>query len=144
MADERADWRQSIVMYARNQKRSPAWQWTGPDIPSVKPPISGLFVADDGRIWVQLSQRAVLDRSLASSRDARTAFDSADLFRSRERWKEPRVYDVYEPTGAYVGQVEFPMNVVGPFVGRGDTVWAVTVDSLDVPTVKRFRIGWGR
>jgi len=53
----------------------------------------------------------------------------------------PALYDVFEPNGAYVGQVEVPPRV-STVVRRGDYVWGVEFDDDDVQRVVRFRIVW--
>jgi hypothetical protein len=59
------------------------------------------------------------------------------------------VFDVFEPTGVYVGQVRFPDVASRPtlphpgFAIQGDTVWAVVYDRDDVPNIKRYRVRWG-
>jgi hypothetical protein len=139
---ERDDWRQSLTMFMRSGGRSNLnWRWNGPDVPSVKPPISDLFVASDGRIWVRLSQPAKLVSSVIIPSRPATANESYRID-ARHRWVEPLLYDVYEPSGRLVGQVRFPDGVARLAVA-GDTVWAVLKDIDDVPTVKRFRIDWG-
>ena len=144
---ERGDWRQSLTMYFRRDR--PDWEWSGPDIPRVKPPIRNLQVASDGRIWVQVSQPSTLDRSVSirSAPVGRTALNDIDAER---RWVEPTVYDVFEPAGQYVGQVRFPEYTGAPYLPRmpvaidGDTVWFVAHDADYVPSVKRYRVNWGR
>jgi hypothetical protein len=60
------------------------------------------------------------------------------------------VYDVFQPAGQYVGQVRVPDYTGAPYLPRmefaiqGDTVWGVTHDQDYVPSVKRYRINWGR
>jgi hypothetical protein len=138
---ERTEWQRSILMFMRTGGGSPAWQWSGPDIPSTKPPVSELFVARDGRIWVRLSQVAALDSNVRSPLEARSRADSSDLLRARARWVEPFVVDVIEPDGRFVGQVRMP-DRLWQFDAIGDTVWTVELDSLEVPTVRRYRIRW--
>lgn len=81
-------------------------------IPGVKPAVTGMFVAEDGRLWVE------------------AASDSM------------RTYDVFERNGRYVGAVETALNIwpgVAPVV-RGDRLWAIVTDEFDVPYVVRARI----
>ena len=58
------------------------------------------------------------------------------------RFAAPLAFDVFEPNGDYLGRVEAPLGMsLSPRpVVRGDLVWAVTRDELDVPQVTRFRI----
>jgi hypothetical protein len=135
---ERSDWRQAITIYMR--LGASRWTWTGPDIPSTKPPIRDFFVAGDGRIWVRPSQPARLDPTftIPSTPDAGGRFGPEI---AAMRWVEPEVYDLLEPDGRYLGQVRMPSGI-SPRAARGDTLWTVLVDAAGVPTVKRFRLQW--
>lgn len=142
---ERADWRQSVTMFNRYGRGNSEWTWEGPDIPREKPPLRDLYVDVDGRIWVQLSQPARLNPSIPTPREP-----TGEIGAARHRWLEPLVFDVFEPSGRYVGRVRFPDGVgdtmLGPKIGfaiQGDTAWAVSYDQDDVPIVKRYRIRWG-
>jgi hypothetical protein len=139
---ERSDWRQSITMFMRSGGATPNWQWSGPDIPRVKPPIRAISVDGDGRIWVRLSQPAKLSSEVLIRTRPATPTESYGID-ARDRWVEPWVFDVYEPSGAYVGQVRLPDGVTSHAVD-GDIVWAAVPDADDVPVVKRYRIRWGR
>ena len=144
--EERADWRQSITMFNRNGRGDwSAWKWSGPDVPKVKPPLRNLYVDMDGRFWVELSQPSQLNRSVAIPATPKEAGSVV----ARQRWTEPMVFDVFEPSGTYVGRVRFPdgvgVSALGPRAGytiQGDTVWAVSRGQDDVPFVKRYRIKW--
>lgn len=119
--------------------RDPAYSWVGAEMQQRKPAY-GYFLADPaGRIWVWLPQPSVevsIERPVPSGAP-------------RTRWKEPSgpVFDVYDSDGTPLGRVRLPASVpfepnprtVDPVV-RGDTLWAVTVDSLGVESVTRFRL----
>lgn len=79
-------------------------------IPDVKPAVTGLMLSDDGDVWVQTS----------------TA-DGSQLF------------DVFDSSGRYRHSVRTTarLNTYVPPVIRGDTIWAVVRDELDVPHVMR-------
>lgn len=82
-------------------------------IPQVRPAVVSMFLADEGRLWVETS--------------------SADALRR---------YDVYERNGRYAGTVATSLNIyrwVKPVV-RGDRFWGIVTDKLDVPYVVRARI----
>jgi hypothetical protein len=106
--------RDSVIAQIRDQlrERSAAQQdWS--KIPGVKPAVTSMFVADDGRLWVRV----------ASSGEARE-------------------YDVYERDGRYVGTAVTPLQVwryLSPIV-RGDWFWAVVIDDFGVSYVVRARI----
>ncbi len=109
----------------------PSWTWNGPDIPDTKPPFRDFFIGDRGRIWVALSQDSEKIEREEPSDDRRipepTWVTSGALF------------DVFEPDGTYLGIVRAESFSTYPApTARGDTVWAVTRDELDVPYVTRF------
>jgi hypothetical protein len=137
---ERADWRIETEYEMRSQ-RGGSWTWTGPDIPTAKPPISSILVAEDGRIWVQLTQLARFDPTVEMPTQPPRP-GSLRALQAPERWREPVVYDVLEPSGRYIGRVQFPGQLSMTTI-RGDTVWAVARDADDVPIVTRYRVRWG-
>lgn len=113
----------------------PAWRWDGPPIPDTKPPYSAVHVGADGRIWVVLHQPA-----------REIEVDDSGPDRPGEpppvRYREPVVFDVFEPDGRYLGQVRAPDGFSlspAPFF-RGDRVWAIVRDELDVQYLVRFRV----
>lgn len=108
------------------QENFPNWSWNGPDVPATKPLFKEIFAGEDGRLWVQLSQPG----------HPVEADDPSDP----PVWKEPVVFDVFEPDGRYLGQVTTPdgfLNYPQP-VFRGDTVWAGFEDADGVRYVKKF------
>lgn len=115
----------------------PGWRWNGPSIPDTKPPFRHIFTGEDGRIWVVLSQPGEPTMTEAEARE-----EEARSGRPVVRFLEPTAFDVFEPDGRYLGLVRAPRDLrMSPLpVARGDTVWAVTRDELDVPTIVRFRI----
>lgn len=83
-------------------------------IPSVKPAVLWLFLADDGRLWVETpSQQGGV-----------------------------RTFDMYEPDGRYAGTATTSLAFVPliPPVVRGDRLWAVVTDELGVAYVVRARL----
>ncbi len=84
-------------------------------IPEVKPAVTAMFVAEDGRIWVRFSH------------------PEADSLVA---------YDVYERDGRLVGTAMGaldPQDDPDPVV-RGERMWAVVTDELGVDHVVRARI----
>jgi hypothetical protein len=82
-------------------------------IPSNKPAVRSLFLAENGQLWVEPS--------------------SADSL---------RIYDVLGQDGKYVGTAVTPLRVaayINPYV-RDDKFWAVVTDELDVSYVVRGKI----
>jgi hypothetical protein len=116
--DEKAAWREYLV-----RRGNP-----GVDIPDTKPAYRQLLVDMDGRIWVNLYQKA----------ERRERVDSEEP-NPRRDWPQPTVYDVFEPDGRYVGAVRIPRETQ-VHVMQGDYVWGVTRDSLDVQYIERFKL----
>ncbi len=83
-------------------------------VPGSKPPLYGLALDDHGRVWALI-----------------TDFDA-----------DTTVYDVFGPEGRHSESVvlRFPVDQWIPPVIRGDTVWAVSTDDLDVQYVVRARL----
>jgi hypothetical protein len=122
---------------ANMQRQYSGWKWNGPAVPDTKPPFTGLFASAEGNIWVQLSQEgyATITEAEARAEEQRTN-------RPQVRFTEPAAYDVFSPDGTYLGHVQAPRSFrtrPEPVV-RGDFVWAVTRDELDVARLARFRL----
>jgi hypothetical protein len=141
------------------RRTDPKWNWNGPDLPDVKPLYRNLIAAQDGRIWltrVVESGRgsgapgttfSTMERSVGSGGGggrppggARPQTPSPADTRAAEP-PRPGLYDVFEPNGTFVGQVQVPPRTQ-LMVRRGDNAWGVVYDDDDVATVKRFRIVW--
>ncbi len=98
---------------------------SSPDIPTHKPAIARIFVDSRGYLWV-------------------VPYGEVD--------GETHNLDVFDPDGKYLGQAtaDFPIGLEPsgmpavlrgtPIVIRGDNLYAVTFDDLDVPFVVRARI----
>jgi hypothetical protein len=119
------------------QRQYGAWRWNGPSVPDTKPPFKKLFASAEGDVWVVLSTegRATMsaaEQEAAFRRDARTPL----------RFVEPVELDVFDRDGRYLGAVRPPpsFGVEPEPIVRGDRVWAVTRDELDVASVTRFRM----
>jgi hypothetical protein len=58
------------------------------------------------------------------------------------RYQEKVAFDVFERDGRYLGRVHAPdlLSIYPEPVVRGDYVWAITRDELDVSYVVRYRI----
>jgi hypothetical protein len=83
-------------------------------IPDHAPAIRAFFMDDDGRLWVQV----------------RTPDDSLQTF------------DAYDANGAYLGTLvtDLALQATPAPVIRGDRLWGVVRDELDVPFVVRGRL----
>ena len=130
------------------RRTDPAWRWNGPPIPEVKPYFTQLRVAQDGRIWVRLSQPGEIDPGADTAQAAASATGSgagggvAPSGGDRRpvlRYREPQVWDVFAPDGRFLGQVHFPHDFT-LYALRGDHVWGVQRDDLDVQSIVRLRI----
>ncbi|MEX2526692.1 MAG: 6-bladed beta-propeller [Gemmatimonadota bacterium] len=122
-----------------NMRRTdPAWTWNGPPIPAEKPAFHRVLGGDDNRIWVHVPQAAeTLEVSEDEERRARDANRPPP-----PRYREPVAFDVFESDGRYLARVQAPMgfSLYPAPVFRGDHVWAVVQDELDVSYVVRFRL----
>jgi len=115
----------------------PGWKWNGPPIPDIKPPFRNMFLSAEGNVWVQLSceGRASMTEAEAREEERRTGWPQI-------RFTEPSAYDVFAADGRYLGHVRVPesFQVRPEPIVRGDTVWAVTRDELDVASIVRFSV----
>jgi hypothetical protein len=134
-AAERGDWSEWIA----GRSRSGSGSASVVDVPRAKAPLRGIRVTQDGRIWIQLSQPAVLNRNVVASTPA--SANSPLSSSPSARWIEPIDFDIVEPSGRYVGRVRLPDNLKY-WIAQGDTVWGVTRNADDVPVVKRFQVRW--
>jgi hypothetical protein len=114
-----------------------SWRWNGPAIPDMKPPFRTVLVGSDGRLWVMLSQSGYEYRTEAEALE-----EEKRTGRPQLRYREHGAFDVFEPDGRYLGMIRVPddFRTSPPPVLRGDYVWAVTRDDLDVQRVVRYRI----
>lgn len=89
------------------------------------PAFAQVVIAADGAIWVQ---------NLKSADDIREdeEFDIQDF--GSDDW------DVFDPEGRYLGRLTMPTKFQ-PIAFRGDVVYGVQRDELDVQSVVRYRIG---
>jgi hypothetical protein len=134
--DEEAEERRTRIRQGM-QRQYGSWRWNGPPIPDTKPPFRGIIADFDGRIWVQVSQRG---RPTMTEQEAREEEQRSD--RRPIRFREPIAYDVFDAEGRFLGHVRTPdtFSSEPELLARGDTVWAVVRDDLDVPSIVRFRM----
>ena len=137
-AEERSDSEEQVTASLR--MTDPGWRWSGPSIPDAKPFIRGLLTGEDGRIWVSVAQpgERVPESELPPPPSVQVGAVNPRQ-RPVPKWRDPVVYDVFEPDGRYLGRVAAPSKTTFKAM-RGDNVWAVARDSLDVQQVVRFRI----
>ncbi len=125
------------------RRLNPTWIYSGPDIPRVKPPYTDLRIGEDGTIWIQLSmpgERYIPDPSTRRG-GGRGASGPPPSGRPRPQWREPIVYDVFEPDGRHLGRVAVPANVSLIRLSRA-RLWGSVRDEDGVQVVKRFRMEW--
>ena len=118
-------------------RQFPGWKWNGPGIPDTKPPYRDIMVTAEGRIWVTVSQESRATMTVAEARAEEEASG-----RPQMRYAEPPAFDVFEPDGRFLGHVRVPEDFRSspdPIV-RGDYVWAVARDELDVISIVRYKV----
>lgn len=96
--------------------------WFGDrDDHSVKPVYHSVFLSSEGSLWVGLHVNSV---------------------QFGEHWREPQtVFDVFEPDGRYVGQVQGPDSMQELTI-TGETVLTWLTDDLGMDRVVRYRVVW--
>lgn len=133
-AGERAFQEHMVTRSMRNT--DPAWRWSGAAIPATKRVFGSIQADDDGRIWVRVAMPGEVvppeDRS-----EPRPGEDPQP--EGPEPWREPLVYDVFDPDGRFLGTLPMPARFT-LHGARGDEVWGVQRDELGVDYVALFRI----
>lgn len=124
----------------RYQRQYPGWRWNGPSIPGFKAAFNDVFVGEDGRIWVEVPGTAYEAVSRAAAREAEERSGRPQI-----RYREPSLFDVFEPDGTFLGHVEAPREFrTDPApIFLHDQIWAVAQDEFDVMYVVRYRIESG-
>lgn len=103
-------------------------------VPEVKPIFRGIYVGEEGRIWVHRYAEAVKDTTIEQPDDP----DATPVL----TWREPVVFDVFEADGRFLGSVRVPPRT-NLRVYRGDRVWGVRRGEFDEAYVVGFRIEHG-
>jgi len=106
------------------------------DYPASKAAYKTITVARNGTVWVRLSQ---------PSREVQTEDGT-------RYWQNEMggVFEVFDRSGKHIGSATLPAEVwidpdlppAVPAVVTDEHLWAVTLDSLNVEFVARYRIGW--
>jgi hypothetical protein len=96
--EERKDWIRAADFVGRDPRRGDRPPITY-EIPRTKPPMRSLRSDHLGRIWVEVSVKAERRNEPPVRPDGRPQL----LF-----WKERTTYDVFSPTGDYLGRVALP------------------------------------
>ncbi|MEZ4455428.1 MAG: 6-bladed beta-propeller [Gemmatimonadales bacterium] len=122
---------QARITYSMRQTQKD-WSWSGPDLPRAKAPFRNLQVTRDGRLWVMVAtpSERIPDGELPVSNDPERPVD---------HFRTPTVFEVYEPTGDFVGRLECG-NGFTLIDADGDKLWAIVRDELDLPGIVRYRL----
>jgi hypothetical protein len=123
-----------------NMRQSlPTWRWNGPPIPDRKPAFNAFFAGLDGRIWVlrPAPGEPIPVDQLDKPRDVGNG-----VVVPPQRFREPVVFDVFEPDGRFLGTVRAPdgFSQWPRPVARGDFLWGIVRDALGVNTIRRLWI----
>lgn len=128
---ERAQRREQLTWSMR--RTQPDWSWNGPDIPTEKPPVIGVLPAGDGQLLVSIATPS-------------EPFDpepprevEGEVPRPIVAFRSPVVYELFRADGTLRGRLRLPFGAQ-LFVLRGSDAWGTVVDSLDVPSLVRWRI----
>jgi hypothetical protein len=122
----------------RNMRNTdPGWRWNGPAIPATKAPFYSVRADADGRIWVRVAApgEVVPPDERPEPRPGEEA--------GPEPWTEPGVYDVFHPDGRLLGTLRLPPRFSW-YGSRGEQVWGISRDELDVQYVTLWRLETGR
>ncbi|HKS07783.1 MAG TPA: hypothetical protein VJR92_15880 [Gemmatimonadaceae bacterium] len=139
--DERSD--QRAYLEARVAAVGGTQQGSIPDIPREKQIIRSIDFDLDGRLWVSVSQPSERYEPPPPA-PARAGATPQPVL----RWREPLVYELFEPNGTLLGRVTIPYDVRlhpapwAPIQSRGDYVWGIATDADGVQSVRRYRIAW--
>jgi hypothetical protein len=128
--DERA-WDQEQITHNMRQTQA-GWVWQGPSIPSEKPPVAGLSIARDGRIWVRVSTASQVIPE--AERDEQRPNQA--LVR---RYRDPIEYEVFESNGTFLGRLRLPARATF-MEADGDRIWYLDRDADGLPAIVRARI----
>ena len=91
-----------------------------PDIPDTKPPIRSMRFTDDGQLLVTVHMPSRLEDG---------------------EWTEDYAFDVFDTNGGLRGRVVLPDSF--RYMGmRGDTMWGVFRDELEVQSVRIYTVSW--
>lgn len=104
-----------------------------PPIPDVKPIFRSLLIGDDGSIWVLRYAEAMKDESIEIPAEPDPNAPPVIT------WREPVMYDVFDPDGVFLGPVVVPPRTNLSII-RGTQVWGIRRGEFDEPTVVRFHL----
>ncbi len=118
------------------------WWRPIPPLPESRPAYARIVLPDDGRVWVwpeQPSEHLLYDEQAQRTTGRRYGWMAG----------EHGAFEVFAADGRWEGTIRLPESVrysgyptTPPLVIRGDTMWAVLRDSLDVEYIGRFEASW--
>jgi hypothetical protein len=118
------------AMTAELRKMDPNWRWNGPEIPRTKPFYDAIHSGLDASIWVLRT---------AASREERVPPGPSGADRGTV-WIAPRVFDVFDVQGQYLGAVKLPQQfpyMPAPVVSTKN-VYAVVEHADGYPQIVRY------
>jgi hypothetical protein len=130
---ERRQWEAYSDRFER-QSRAGGRSFDRPTIPDRKPPFRWLFGDEDGRIWVNVyapAREAELTAEYIAEREA----DGRPLY----RWRERPEWEVFHPSGRFLGRVTMPKDTY-PFEVRGNLILATRRGEFDEGYVVVLRL----
>ena len=111
-----------------------------PTLAKVKPVYESIVAAPDGRIWVRLHTRArKTEPSVGTPAPRVPPMPGMKPPPPPRLWREPTVYDVFEPDGRYLGPVTVPDGIQLD-VMRGDRAWGTVKGDSDEEYIVRLRL----
>lgn len=131
---ERTYWEREMVAFFR--QLDPAWQWGSLTMPSVKAPFDAILAGDDGSFLVRVAVPGIERPNPEAAEPLRPG----EPPRTPTYWSEPSTWERFDTAGTFTGRIALP-DGVRPRALRGDRLWAIVRDSMDVPSVVRYRIG---
>jgi hypothetical protein len=117
------------------RRTDPNWRWSGPGIPATKAPFTQVLADDDGRVWV----RVAAPGEVVPREERPEPRPGQPRYEGPEPWREPILYDVFDADGRFLGTLLMPPRFTWSGA-RGDRVWGVIRDELDVEYVTVFQI----
>lgn len=127
-AEEKRQWREFSEHFERSGNSDPY-----PAVPDVKPFFRRLCADEMGRIWVE---RYVEPYEYEYSAEERAQRGNRPLY----TWREPQVFDVFEPAGRFLGTVRLPVQTRLAFASE-DRLWAIERGSFGEEYLVQYAIG---
>ena len=123
-----------------------------PVLPRERPAFLRLWHTDDGRVWAWPGAKGWSRPLTEEQRRQQRQLPGGELpmpGRIWSYWNPTDGLDVFDTDGRWIGHVSTPESwAAAPYPGtedpyiRGDTIWAVVKDELDVSYIARFEIEW--